>query len=357
MVFLHLAAAILLLRKTSPVHRICAAFMADFAVMCFSGSVALRANFAVLHLNLLPFLSLTLLAPLGGALALGCLGAARSPVGRWLLRGIWAATALVFGLSCLLLARGVPWLKVSDAVYGLLVVVFLTIAGVEWFELRPIRRLPQGLRRFYLLTCLSVPLVGGMILAQRTGYFSGLYILWGVLIVSLMGIVLITFRYPELYETLESEAAQVRVNRSRLAGMRVDDFIGRLDAVMRSRRLFADPNLRAETLADAVGVSRPQLSELLSQHLGRNFSSYVNGMRVEAAKELLASGGPPSTILEVAFACGFSSKSTFNAAFRRETGETPTEYRERIQGKFRAPRRDPERQAPKSPETAEPRRQ
>ena len=35
------------------------------------------------------------------------------------------------------------------------------------------------------------------------------------------------------------------------------------------------------------------------------------------------------TILDVAYGCGFTSKSTFNAAFRRQLGETPSAYRRR----------------------------
>jgi AraC-like DNA-binding protein len=35
----------------------------------------------------------------------------------------------------------------------------------------------------------------------------------------------------------------------------------------------------------------------------------------------------PRTILDLAYACGFTSKSTFNAAFKRQVGDTPSNYR------------------------------
>ena len=68
------------------------------------------------------------------------------------------------------------------------------------------------------------------------------------------------------------------------------------------------------------------VSQVINQDLGSNFYELVNQRRIERAMQLLME--PPNrTILEIALSVGYNSKSTFNTAFRRQTGVTPTEYR------------------------------
>jgi AraC-like DNA-binding protein len=54
----------------------------------------------------------------------------------------------------------------------------------------------------------------------------------------------------------------------------------------------------------------------------------MNGFRVEEVKRRLASSSHDSAnLLDLAFEAGFSSKSTFNAAFKKLTGLTPSAYK------------------------------
>lgn len=56
------------------------------------------------------------------------------------------------------------------------------------------------------------------------------------------------------------------------------------------------------------------------------FLKFINEYRVEEAKHLLRHPSDAS-ILDIAFDAGFNSKATFNAAFKKSTGSTPTEFR------------------------------
>jgi AraC family transcriptional regulator len=60
---------------------------------------------------------------------------------------------------------------------------------------------------------------------------------------------------------------------------------------------------------------------------GRSIGSFLAENCVENAKRLLASG---AQIKEVAYSLGFSAPSNFAAAFRRATGESPRQYRQRV---------------------------
>lgn len=62
----------------------------------------------------------------------------------------------------------------------------------------------------------------------------------------------------------------------------------------------------------------------------RNFYDLVNSYRVEEAKRLLLDPKNSNyTILSVGFEAGFNSKTTFNTVFKKFTGLSPTEFKER----------------------------
>ena len=83
-------------------------------------------------------------------------------------------------------------------------------------------------------------------------------------------------------------------------------------------------------LAADVGVPEHQLRRLINQRLGyRNFTDFMNGYRIEAAKQRLADPAEArTTIAAVAFDVGYGSLGPFNRAFRLATGMSPTAWRE-----------------------------
>lgn len=100
----------------------------------------------------------------------------------------------------------------------------------------------------------------------------------------------------------------------------------RLDDIRKRGDLLLDPLISLPKLARAVGISPNQLSYVLNHHIGQNFFDYVNGARIEEARAVLIAE-PDRTILDVALSVGFNSKSTFNLAFKKLTGDTPSAVR------------------------------
>jgi len=99
-----------------------------------------------------------------------------------------------------------------------------------------------------------------------------------------------------------------------------------LDARLRVERLFLKPGLKLSDLALAMGKKPYIVSQVIKQGLATNFYELVNQLRVEEAKQRLASQDE-NKILAIAMDCGFNSKSTFNDIFRRTVGMTPSEYK------------------------------
>jgi AraC-like DNA-binding protein len=82
-------------------------------------------------------------------------------------------------------------------------------------------------------------------------------------------------------------------------------------------------------LAREIGTPEHRLRRLINHRLGhRNFADFVNSHRIDAAKRRLADPAEArTTIAVIAFDLGYGSLSTFNRAFRRATGSTPTVWR------------------------------
>lgn len=61
-----------------------------------------------------------------------------------------------------------------------------------------------------------------------------------------------------------------------------------------------------------------------------NLKALVNRYRVGHAKRLMQELGSLTDIGELIRLCGFSSRSIFYSAFRREVGMTPTRYMAKV---------------------------
>lgn len=130
---------------------------------------------------------------------------------------------------------------------------------------------------------------------------------------------------PDLIGDL-SEAAQVKYGASTLRDVDVEACLKKLDQLMTEGKAYQNESLSLASLADAVGISGHQLSELINSRLGIGFSRYVRECRVKAAKALLISA-PTRSILSISMDTGFRSQSAFYAAFKEATGQSPGDYR------------------------------
>jgi AraC-like DNA-binding protein len=93
--------------------------------------------------------------------------------------------------------------------------------------------------------------------------------------------------------------------------------------------LYREPALTIAQVAKRSGYPEYLVSAVINRRFGGTFWDYINRLRVEAVRIHLADAADTRTILDVAYDCGFTSKSTFNAAFKRQVGETPSHYRKR----------------------------
>ena len=82
--------------------------------------------------------------------------------------------------------------------------------------------------------------------------------------------------------------------------------------------------------AQAAGISENYLSRLVKQSTARSVGAWIDIARLVRAKKLLAGTSMP--IIDVASAVGLDDQSYFARFFKKETGQTPSEFRKTMQG-------------------------
>lgn len=101
-----------------------------------------------------------------------------------------------------------------------------------------------------------------------------------------------------------------------------------LKKYMVEKKPFLNPSLTIQDISNDVEIPTRELSLLINHKLGQHFFDFINSYRIENAMLILKDAKKSKvTILEILYEVGFNSKSSFNTAFKKHTGFTPTEYR------------------------------
>lgn len=101
----------------------------------------------------------------------------------------------------------------------------------------------------------------------------------------------------------------------------------KIEVLMSEQKPYLEPQLSLKSLAHLLKTNPSILSAAINQNFQKNFNDFINEYRVN---EFLSLSKSPDfehyTLLALALECGFNSKSTFNRAFKKITGQTPKEY-------------------------------
>ena len=102
----------------------------------------------------------------------------------------------------------------------------------------------------------------------------------------------------------------------------------KLKQYMIEEKPFLNPSLTIQDVSSAIEIPVRELSLLINHKLEQHFYDFVNTYRIENAMDILKDATKSKvTILEILYEVGFNSKSSFNTAFKKHTGNTPTSYR------------------------------
>jgi AraC-like DNA-binding protein len=143
-------------------------------------------------------------------------------------------------------------------------------------------------------------------------------------------------RQPETPSGADEHASAAEVDalpakkyeKSTLTPERAEAYLKKLLGLMERERPYTDGSLTLSKLAAKLSVTPHHLSQVINERLNQNFFDFVNTYRVEEAKrQLLADTKKHYSLLAIAEAVGFNSKSAFNAAFKKQTDMTPSDFK------------------------------
>ncbi|MCG8432756.1 MAG: helix-turn-helix domain-containing protein [Gammaproteobacteria bacterium] len=134
------------------------------------------------------------------------------------------------------------------------------------------------------------------------------------------GIAFASFSIPE------NNLAQ-KYRRSTLSATEAQQLVRKLEALFETEKSYMNPALTPDNLARSLQVNTHHLSQAINQELDLSFPQLLSRFRLREAERRLRNDMSDGGMLQLALECGFASKATFNRAFKRHFGVTPTEYR------------------------------
>lgn len=148
-------------------------------------------------------------------------------------------------------------------------------------------------------------------------------------------------RQPEIFKQQDSQEQvtsdtdertwdKPKYERSALDAQMSATLFEELQTLMTDERPYLDAKLTLAQLAGQLAISTNYLSQIINQQTGSNFFDYINGHRVDAAKQILADPDKARlSVLTIAMDAGFNSKSAFYSAFKQHAHMTPSQFRQK----------------------------
>lgn len=224
--------------------------------------------------------------------------------------------------------------KVLLALYPLLHLLHgtsftISLAGASFIWSRKNRELSFVISKSLYICGFLICLAS--VLALAGGLFSLALVKAGTFVggCSMLLTYIFAVRYPKFSVKLREEVRSYGYVKSKVMGLDVRGIISKLEHAMKAERAFAVEGITIKSMAVELDLTVHQLSEILNNHMGMNFNSYINRYRIEEAKKLLGEK-PEMSIIEISGEVGFSSSSMFSTVFSKSEGISPREYRRMI---------------------------
>ncbi|MCU0356676.1 MAG: AraC family transcriptional regulator [Cyclobacteriaceae bacterium] len=175
-------------------------------------------------------------------------------------------------------------------------------------------------------------------------FFYGLLVIWLAYVLNLFDDVIPYVVGPILYSIVAyvisfivisqgyiSRINHVKYKTTAVTEEQSDHIYAKVLKLIVEEKQFQKTDLTLKSLSESLHVSPQVLSQVINQKSGSNFNNFVNAFRIEESKRLLhLEEFKSQTIASIAFDVGFNSISSFNTAFKKQTGVTPMAYRQQL---------------------------
>ena len=160
-------------------------------------------------------------------------------------------------------------------------------------------------------------------------------------------LILITYRFITIlyisilfiliskYLREKSKSSEEMIEENHYTQKNYHEISDKINKLILEEKPYLDSKITIYQLAKMIDSNEKYLSNYLNEIHHLNFYNYINQFRIEHAKELLVDPIHDNyTIETIANLSGFHSKSSFNTAFKKETGETPSSFKKKIKTEY-----------------------
>jgi len=141
-------------------------------------------------------------------------------------------------------------------------------------------------------------------------------------------------KQPLVFFGIIEETVKGKYKKNGLPDFKKKLYEKKIKQYMEDEKPYLDSLLNIKGLATMLSMPTHHLSHVINSNINQKFFDFINSYRIEESKRLLEQYNPrEKTILEILYESGFNSKSVYNTAFKKHTGLTPTQYREKSSSK------------------------
>ncbi|HVW98626.1 MAG TPA: helix-turn-helix domain-containing protein [Mucilaginibacter sp.] len=159
-------------------------------------------------------------------------------------------------------------------------------------------------------------------------FMTGLYTAADRFVYSMaLGLVVYVPLFPELLFWWKSAVTSDNEEEGNAAPHTEEQLLTTILYFFEEEQLFMNPGLRVGLLARKAKTTPRVISRIINKRLGKSFTELVSFYRIEEVKKRMADPAYRHySATGIAMEVGFTSKSAFNEAFKRQSGMTPSEY-------------------------------
>lgn len=138
--------------------------------------------------------------------------------------------------------------------------------------------------------------------------------------------------FPSEDQKTTSRSKESKYEKSGLSNEKKASILKMLEQLIKNDKPYLNPELSLTELAELINTQANYLSQVLNEHFELNFYDFINSKRIEEFCGRIKSNAFKNyKLMEIAYDCGFNSKSAFNRNFKRIKGKTPSEYQKEVQ--------------------------
>ncbi len=149
-----------------------------------------------------------------------------------------------------------------------------------------------------------------------------------------VSIIFIFFLYVVMLLAFGKHPLITRNRRAKYQDKAIDEaysskLINHAKSILIEEELYLNSSLKVQDLAHRLDITPHLLSQILNEHLQKNFKQFINEYRIARAKKIMETNSR-YTLEAIGFESGFRSRSNFYSTFKKYTGCTPRQYQMKV---------------------------